>query len=123
MSLAKDQNCATNDMLKIPTQRKKATPTYGTRAATASANSSMQTMKNSVAPTSSRARSTREANQLYTHKNPMRSSAWPAAAYDRTSAPPHRGISGSRTVLITEFEMSSRKMLTSISIGISASLG
>ena len=36
----------------------------GTPAATASANSSMQTMKNSVTPTSSFTRSTREANQL-----------------------------------------------------------
>ena len=64
MSFANDQNCATSEMLKMPTQMKKATPTYGTRATTAVANSSMQTMKNSVMPTSSFARSTREANQL-----------------------------------------------------------
>src|SRR5204862_1155700 len=63
-SFANDQNCATSDMLKIPTQMKKATPTYGTRAATADANSSMHAMKNRVTPTSSLARSTRDANQL-----------------------------------------------------------
>src|SRR6266545_1049765 len=53
MSLANDQNCATSDMLKMPTQMKNATPTYGTRAATATANSSMLTRKNSETPTSS----------------------------------------------------------------------
>ena len=63
MSLANDQNCATSDMLKMPTQTKNATPTYGTRAATAIANSSMQTMKKAVTPTSSLARLTRDANQ------------------------------------------------------------
>jgi hypothetical protein len=64
MSLANDQNCATSDMLKMPTQMKNATPTYGARAATAMAKSSMQTMKNRETPTSSFARSTRDANQL-----------------------------------------------------------
>src|SRR5678815_4254702 len=102
MSLAYAQNCATSDMLKTPTQMKKATPTYGTPAATATANSSMLTTKNSDTPTSSLTRSTREANQLYNGTNPMRTSACPAAVYDRTSAPPPRRISGSRAVLITE---------------------
>src|SRR5213596_3249510 len=102
MSLANDQNCATSDMLKMPTQTKKATPTYGTPAATAVSNSSMQTTKNSVTPTSNFARSTREANQLYSGTNPISASACPAAAYDRTSAPPPSRMSGSRTVLITE---------------------
>ena len=64
MSLANDQNCAMSEMLKMPTQMKNATPTYGMRAATASAKSSMLTTKNSVTPTSSFTRSTRDANQL-----------------------------------------------------------
>ncbi len=51
-------------MLKIPTQMKNATPTSGTCAATASANSSMLSAKNSVMPISSLRRSTRDANQL-----------------------------------------------------------
>ena len=63
MSLANDQNCATSDTLKMPTQTKNATPTYGRRPATAHANSSMHAMKKSVTPTSSLARSTREATQ------------------------------------------------------------
>jgi hypothetical protein len=63
MSLANDQNCATSDMLKMPTQMKKATPTNGMPAVTAAANSSMQTTKKSETPTSSFTRSTREANQ------------------------------------------------------------
>src|SRR5215210_2813291 len=102
MSLAKDQNWATSDTLKMPTQMKKATPTYGTRAATAEANNSMQPMKNSVMPTSSFTRSTCEATQLYSGTNPMSNSACPAAAYDRTSAPPPSRMSGSRTVLMIE---------------------
>src|SRR5207244_8593519 len=102
MSLANDQNCATSEMLKMPTQMKNATPTYGTCAATAAANSSTQAMKNVVTPTSSLPRSTRDANQLYTGTKPMSSSACPAAAYDRISAPPPSRISGSRTVLMTE---------------------
>ena len=58
MSLANDQNWATSEMLKMPTQMKNATPTYGSVAPRrASANSSMLTMKNSVTPTSSLTRS------------------------------------------------------------------
>ena len=102
MSLANDQNCATSDMLKMPTQMKNATPTYGTRAATAAANSSMHATKNVVTPTSSLTRSTRDANQPYIGTNPISSSACPAAVYERTSAPPPSRISGSRTVLMTE---------------------
>src|SRR5437773_1056966 len=102
MSLAKDQNCATSDMLKMPTQMENATPTYGTWAATTRANNSMLTTKNNVTPTSSFTRSTRDANQLYSGTYPISSSACPAAAYDRTSAPPPSRISGSRTILMME---------------------
>ena len=102
MSLAKDQNCATSETLKMPTQMKNATPMYGTRAATAAANSSTQMTKN-----------TRDADeQLHAidpagepaieRHEPHQEEAWPAAAYDRTSAPPPSRISGSRTVLMTE---------------------
>jgi hypothetical protein len=61
--LANDQNCATSEMLKMPTQTKKATPTYGRRAVTAAAKSSMQTMKKQVAPTTSGMRRTFDAAQ------------------------------------------------------------
>ena len=61
MSFANDQNWATSEMLKMPTQMKKATPTKGTRAATAPANSSMHATKKSVTPTMSLVRSTRDA--------------------------------------------------------------
>src|SRR5438132_11468111 len=102
MSLANDQNCATSDMLKMPTQMKNATPTYGTRAATAAANSSMHTTKNVVTPTSSLTRSTRDANQPYIGTNPISSSACPAAVYERTAAPPPSRTSASRTGLMAE---------------------
>src|SRR5437867_3786923 len=102
MSLAYDQNWATIDMLKTPTQMKNATPTYGMPAAAAAANSSMFNTKKRPTPISSFARSTRDAYQLYNGTNPISTSAWPAAVYDRTSAPPPSRISGSRTVLITE---------------------
>jgi hypothetical protein len=62
--LANDQNCATSEMLKMPTQTKNATPTYGTRAMTAAAKSSMQTRKKAVAPTTSVMRRTFDAAQL-----------------------------------------------------------
>jgi hypothetical protein len=51
--VANDQNWAMSEMLKMPTQTKKATPTYGTCAITAAAKSSMQATKNTVAPTTS----------------------------------------------------------------------
>src|SRR5438552_17148958 len=102
MSFAYDQNWATSDMLKMPTQMKNATPTYGTRAATASANNSMFRMKKSETPSTSFTRSTRDANQLYTGTNPISTSAWPAAVYDLISAPPPSRINGSRTILMIE---------------------
>ena len=48
----------------MPTQMKNATPTYGTRAVTASVNSSRPAMKNRVTPISSFARLTRAAKAL-----------------------------------------------------------
>src|SRR4029077_20968621 len=102
MSLANDQNCATSEILKMPTQMKNTTPTYGVFAATARANSSISMMKNRVTPTSNLTRLTREANQLYNGTNPISTTACPAAVYDLTSAPPPSRISGSRTVLMTE---------------------
>ena len=102
MSLANDQNWATNEILKMPTQMKNTTPTYGTFAATARVNNSILTTKKRVTPSSSLTRLTREANQLYSGTNPIRTTACPAAVYDLTSAPPPIRISGSRTVLITE---------------------
>ena len=83
MSLANDQNCAISEMLKMPTQMKKATPTYGTprrdrqREQLDAGDEEERHADEQLHAVDARRRTSRRAGT-----NAISTSAWPAAAYD-----------------------------------------